>query len=679
MSYRSTNISGINWRGADLTQADFAQCHAGLPRLQLAVQILGIATLAVATGVLATFTAIVTTGLLSPSNLSRFNALPGIIVIVLALTILLVAAKRGFRAVVGVSTVFLIVLAILSVFDQNSPASITLFYAPLAAIQELICLWLGSLAIVCARIHSRFVFVGLIFIALLGMVSTLVFVDQSGAQAYLDWADVVIAMSILVINIFIGCNALEPNSRFSEIVKLAINLTGFGGTSFHQSNLTEANFFHASLKHTDFRNSNLTRTYWHRAVGLEFARLENTYLSNPRVRHLLVTLNGQAQDLSRLNMEGVNLQKANLQDAKLIGANLNYSNLQNANLSRAFLKQVQLDGADLTGATLTGAYIEDWGITSTTKLDNVQCEYIYMRVPTKENPNPLRKPDNLREIFGNGDFADFIKPYVDTLDLYHSQDIDPRAISIALKDLSDNHPEDQLEFVAIERRGNSGLNLRLTTALGANKSELSHEYFSSYARIKSELPISAQLALAEQNAEIRSLRGTIEQFIQTGTRHSTIQAETIQVLQGELIVTENRGININAGGNIGDISGLVGGDVGGVVNLGTISGDVTNAIQHLPDTFSSDQPSLKDLLTQLQEVIENDTELTDPDKVDLLEQVQTLAESKQVEEPAKREGLVRKAMKIFDATLKGLPDTAKIVEACSKLLPLILKLLGLPS
>jgi len=36
-------------------------------------------------------------------------------------------------------------------------------------------------------------------------------------------------------------------------------------------------------------------------------------------------------------------------------------------------------------------------------------------------------------------------------------------------------------------------------------------------------------------------------------------------------------------------------------------------------------------------------------------------------------------MKMFDATLKSLPDTAKIAEACSKLLPLILKALGFPA
>jgi hypothetical protein len=70
--------------------------------------------------------------------------------------------------------------------------------------------------------------------------------------------------------------------------------------------------------------------------------------------------------------------------------------------------------------------------------------------------------------------------------------------------------------------------------------------------------------------------------------------------------------------------------------------------------------------------------LPDGDKADLLEQVQHLAEAKQTAEPAQKEGLVRKAKKMFEVTLQSLPDTAKIAEACSKLLPLILKALGMP-
>jgi hypothetical protein len=117
---------------------------------------------------------------------------------------------------------------------------------------------------------------------------------------------------------------------------------------------------------------------------------------------------------------------------------------------------------------------------------------------------------------------------------------------------------------------------------------------------------------------------------------------------------------------------------GSTLNLGEISGSVTNTINQLSDSENGDRPTLKDLLTQLQGAIETDAALPDPDKADLLEQVRNLAAAQQTEEPAQKEGLVRKAKKIFEATLQGLPETAKIAEACSKLLPMILRVLGVP-
>jgi uncharacterized protein YjbI with pentapeptide repeats len=487
---------------------------------------------------------------------------------------------------------------------------------------------------------------------------------------------IVMTLPIIVLSLYVSQQILDGNTNYPFIRWASLVLSCDDGSKFRRADLTDANFTSATLKGSDFRGATLVGVFWFAANYLHITCIECGYLTNPKIQKLVVTLNGKDQNFDSFNLENVNLKGANLQDVSLVGTSLNHANLQNADLSRAILQQTQLEGADLTGAILTGAYIEDWGITSTTKLENVQCEYVFMRVPTKENPNPLRKPDNLRKTFAEGEFTDFIQPFFDTLDLYHSQDVDPRAISIALKNLSANHPDDNLQFVAIERRGNNGVNLRFTTAPRANKSELSHEYFANYAQIRRELPISVQIQLAEQDAEIRTLKGTIEQFIQTGTHHSTVQAETIQVIQGELTMTENRGINISAGDNA-NISGLSSGD--GVVNLGTISGNVTNAINQLSEPLESDQPNLKLLLTQLQQAIQSDIDLPDPDKSDLLEQVQALAEAKQTEEPAKREGLARKAMKMFDVTLKSLPDTAKIAEACSKLLPLILKALGFPS
>ncbi|MDZ8139692.1 MAG: hypothetical protein RM049_31120 [Nostoc sp. DedQUE04] len=48
---------------------------------------------------------------------------------------------------------------------------------------------------------------------------------------------------------------------------------------------------------------------------------------------------------------------------------------------------------------------------------------------TPDNPDPHRKPDNRQEVFASVEFGDFIKPIFDTLDLYHSQGVDPRAIA----------------------------------------------------------------------------------------------------------------------------------------------------------------------------------------------------------------------------------------------------------
>jgi uncharacterized protein YjbI with pentapeptide repeats len=389
-----------------------------------------------------------------------------------------------------------------------------------------------SIGILAISMTAGFIIGGRVFLIGLGIISIASAVVVSVLDSLLG---IPISLSAKIGSVSIvwlttvaaGCIAqrtISENYLFSQIRSTAVAFVALWGTNFRRANLTEANFSNATLRSVDFRRSILKRTYWRNAKGLKFARLGNTYLANPKIRQLVVTCNGQGEIFDGLDLNGVNLQEANLQEASFIGVSLNQSNLRGADLSRAILKQTQLDGTDLTRSILTGAYIEDWGITSTTKLENVQCEYVYMRVPTKENPNPLRKPDNLRETFAEGEFADFIQPFFDTLDLYHSQDVDPRAISIALRDLSANHPDDNLQFMAIERRGNNGINLRFTATPRANKSELSHEYFANYAQIKKELPAAVQMKLAEQDVEIRTLKGTIEQFIQIGVHQTPNQA-----------------------------------------------------------------------------------------------------------------------------------------------------------
>ena len=343
-----------------------------------------------------------------------------------------------------------------------------------------------------------------------------------------------VAVAVALFSSYIAWRAMKEDEKYSLIRNIAIVFAAIGGTNFRNATLTDANFMGATLKSTDLRNATLTRTDFSKTKLLNRVCAGKTYLQNTQLRQLLITGQGQDKNFDRQDLRGVNLQTAILTDASFIGADLSEANLQDADLSRAKLVQTQLDGTDFTGTTLTGAYIQDWGITNDTKFNGVRCEYVYMRLPTKENPDPLRKPDNNKEVFADGDFGDFIKPIFDTLDLYHNQGVDPRAIAISFKELAENHPDAELRIVGMEVKGEDKFLLRAKTAVTANKSELSNEYFNTYNQVKGLPEREIQLLLAEKDSQIHRL----ENMVMTALERPSFFAQTYQN-QGDTKMTES--------------------------------------------------------------------------------------------------------------------------------------------
>jgi len=360
-----------------------------------------------------------------------------------------------------------------------------------------------------------------------------------GSSTYLPMkASTFTTIPIAMLASYIGWQALVGNKKFFWIYKSAIFLASIGGTSFRNSNLTNVNFTGARLKNTDFRKATLTHTKFHQTNKLDLVRPDFTYLEKAQVRQLLVNGKGQDKNFDRIDLRGVNLRGANLTDGSFIGTDLSEACLQDADLSRAKLVQTQLDNTDFTGANLTGAYIQDWNITNETNFRGVKCEYVYMRLPTKEKPNPLRKPDNNAEVFADGEFGDFIQPIFDTLDLYHNQGVDPRAIAISFKELAENNPDAKLEIVAMEKRGEDKFLLRAKTTPEVDKSELSAEYFETYNHLKSLSPSEQiQYLLTELNVkdtQINSHKNQIisyENMINTALDRPSIQAEIVNAEQ----------------------------------------------------------------------------------------------------------------------------------------------------
>ncbi|NEQ55348.1 MAG: pentapeptide repeat-containing protein, partial [Leptolyngbya sp. SIO3F4] len=324
----------------------------------------------------------------------------------------------------------------------------------------------------------------------------------------------------------------------SWIHSAAIVFSALGGTSFYKAVLEGATFSESCLKSTDIRGAVLLKTSWHNAEKLDRVRPGKTYLSNPKIRELVLTGNGQDQsydnllDLEGINLQGANLvnanfngsnlsygalKGANLANASFISANLNGAYLQDANLSNAKLVQTQLDEADLTGATLTGACIEDWNITTKTKLNGIRCDYVFMRLPleSSSDPNPHRKPDDWTKTFADGEFSDFIAPMVETLDLYHNQAVDPRAVAIAYHDLQQKHPEAELELVSMEKRGKNRdkLLLRAETSSEADLSELNSQYFERYDYLLTLPPEALQALLIEKDKQVKMLARMVDTAI----------------------------------------------------------------------------------------------------------------------------------------------------------------------
>ncbi|MBD2612939.1 pentapeptide repeat-containing protein [Nostoc punctiforme FACHB-252] len=349
----------------------------------------------------------------------------------------------------------------------------------------------------------------------------------------------------------IAKQSLEGNEKFAIVSNFAINFATIGGTNFYQADLSRANFTNAVLKNTNFRVANLTQVYWKNAQNLDRSRLGNSYLQNPQIRQLVTTLEAQGQNFDRLDFRGINLQEANLRCASFIDTDLSQANLQGADLFEAKLVQTNLDQANLSNAFLTGAYIEDWGITRKTRLDNVQCKYIYLKLPTKGDRDPNRMPPATQGEFGENDFNIFITSVLDTLDLYHRDNINAGLAITILKGLTEDYPV-KFELVGLEKRGDEQFVIRLKVFGQTSHFQLQHEYYTRYEQT---------LPLYDPKKLISNTDAVVEEIIKTvkenpGTRIENLHNQGIVVTGGSVNMTakENRFINID-GGNYNELDG----------------------------------------------------------------------------------------------------------------------------
>ena len=707
--FRSADIRGADFTDAVLQGADFTQAKAGIPPTWLVFFGVCLAVLALVSGYITGYAsalpAFVNSLLAEAGSFAR--GLLTLVMLVLLSGFVATSLRQGLGAAVAAYAVTgiagFVMVAGLGDGDITAAAVVVLLGVAGAIVGTILIAVIITFCRVLVRQPLKAIVPPATIICIGAILGILEGTDIANNLHLYSVPELVICGCLMLVLIgfggFIGWRASLQDSRYFLLQTLAISVCTSRGTRFNRADLSAADFSEALLHQTDFRQAILTRTRLSQVQGLSQARLHRTYLENAQVRRLVISGQGREEIFDQLDLRGVNLKGAVLTDASFIGTNLGEATLEEADLSRAKLVQTQLYRANLNGTRFTGAYIEDWGISVETQLEAVQCDYIYMHLPTKNDPDPCRKPDNRNEIFQPGDFAAFIAPIIKTLDLYRQQDIDlrkvattyntidlfhhegidPGAAAIAFQQLAEKHPEAGIEVVALEGRGNDKIRLQARVAKDSDRSELSTAYFQAYSQLKA-LPVADLQALLSGVAEKDAQISRLEAMLETAIQQPKFYVETYQN-QGEFVMSQNNQGSVSIGDVGGNVSGIAaaGKDLSITgSNLGEVSGQVTQTINQLPDPpDASEEENLKALLTQLQKLIEIEPALSDEDKVEALEQVQVLAEVGQAPEDGPLKKAAKTSMKILKGTAAALPDVTELVEGFNKLLPAIATLLVL--
>ncbi|MGP1386496.1 MAG: pentapeptide repeat-containing protein [Thainema sp.] len=670
--FSGAQIQGTNFAGVKLRGANFTGAKAGLRKRRLVIHLaLALLVIVVFTFIGASFASIyITAGFIG--NYTGFSAIDSFIGIILSLlqfATFLILARQGYTitavrsllvacaGAVAVAVVFAITFADTISIAASVAVSIAFALAVAVAGAGAVAFAASSAFAGAFAVTVSVAFADVVaFVGSIAATRAIVFaISDAGAIAFI--VSGISGILFLFFCTYVSWQALAGDSRFLIVRTFALAFGSWGGTCFYQSNLTEADFAKAVLNGTNFYRANLVRTCFRGAVNLTYARPGDSILKTWDVLDLLINGRAQGRDFTGANLHGAYLACANLTEANLTHADLSEATLENAELVKANLKEAAAIGTNFTKAHLTGACLEAWNIDSSTILKDVDCQFVFLL----EQPNAFghreRRPHDANKIFYKGEFEQFFKEVLDEVQILIKNGIQPEAFRSAMQRLMEEHNITTEDITAYQRKGND-VQVSFKVPPGTDKGAVERTWDEGY---------QAGLAAAAEHLKLEQKRAD---------DNKEFALETIRNI-GHLtfnVTAMNQSNNPNI--TTGDSSFVNTGSMdGNTVNLGTISGNVTTAINQLPDQPSSDQPSLKDLLTELQAAIEAEPELSTDDKAEALEQVKTLAEAGQKPEDGRLQKAAKTAMKILHGTTASVSETTKLAEATAKLLPAITAIL----
>jgi len=386
-----------------------------------------------------------------------------------------------------------------------------------------------------------------------------------------------------------GVNFRQANLTRADLTGADLSGAFLALTNLTQANLSNAVLYKANLKEAILNKCNLDRANLTEAIlvsaqmwesslimaSLNQANLTGAYLTKADftdaqlVESLLVaTLLGEA-DLSGANLSKADLWKASLSKATLTNTNLAKANLAevdlrecnlcNANLTQANLSTALVMGSTFEQATLTGACIQDWNINSTTQLDGVICDYVYLQQRGQE-----RRPSS--GSFASGEFTKLFQKAVETVDLIFRNGIDWQAFLNSFQKLQVKCDSEELSIQALENKNDGAFVIRVNVPFNANKAEI-----EKYLKQEYEL----QLRLLEEKY-IYQLEAKDEQIAIHRQQNANL-TEIVKILANKPITVEAKAVVKSSNYDL-QYSQIAGGIVDAeTVHSQQIGGNIDNA------------------------------------------------------------------------------------------------------
>ena len=525
--FTEADIRGANFNKANLKSTNFSSAKAGLERYSRICLVIGSLFLSVISGLCLSLTCSFVAYVLSSNVIKDSGIFPGVVILLLYIVFSIVAFRQGFATAVWVGA-----LAVTGGWALAGtiakPGALTTAGAGAGAAAFAGAgagTFAGAVSVAIARfLGGTKAGVGAVICFFVGSIA------GSWTKAGAETGSLIGVMTLnvcgaLVVGL-IGWQAYTGNELHVFIRVIAIAYAAMGGTSFQDADLTDADFAFAKLKSTNFRGAILTRTNWYEAKKLDLARVGNSILAKPSVRDLLVSRNGYKKSYQGVNLKAANLTRVNLKEADLTQADLTQATLQEANLDGANLTRVQAVGTDFRNAELTGASLEAWNIDSTTKLQQVNCRYVYLQQDQRE-----RRPSSGE--FAPGEFTKLFQEVLDTVDLILRNGIDWEAFTYSFKNLQVENEDIELSIRSIENMGDGVIVVKVNVPADVNKAKIHSDFTQSYefALIALEARYQAELKSKDQQIAIsRQHQADLQEVVKM------LASRPVNLMEGKLVV-----------------------------------------------------------------------------------------------------------------------------------------------